>query len=1130
MNPVNAQIAAHPVISEVYGGGGNSGAYYTNDFVELYNPTASAVTITGWSIQYQSATNTGSTWQRTFISGTILPHRFYLVQEAQGSAGTGPLPAPDAVGTIPLGSTGGKVALVSDTASISGPSGPHVVDFLGYGTANQFEGTSAAGPLSNTTSAERKAQAGSTAASMSEGGIDSLAGNGWDSGENHADFVIVPTQGPQSSSSSPEMPPATGNLPPVISNARRTQLVAEPGGTDTVTADIADPDGSISSARLSVRVDGGAFDSSIAMAPVSGSLYRGVIPAGRNAPAGSLVEYFVSALDDSFKYVSTRASLGGYFIGDAPVSSIKSHPLSEIASYGARVSGTLNVATNTFSNGEGFIQDSTGGISIGLAGGLPQFRAGRRLEVEGSVGSSGGAYRIGAPGFSFKDTSLGSSALTPDTLTLPVVESADNLNDGRLVVMPGISTSSTGTFTSGKSYLFRDAASDTITVRAESYAGLNTLPGTPIPESSVDAAGILSFSAGFCRLLPRSAYDMGNTPVVTYEAVASGSWGDTSTWSGRSVPGDSSDVTFSTPGVTVTVDLPDARCRNLTMTGSGTSLGPTLRFGAAGAPQLDVKGNLAISGGSGGGQGGRSKLTSDGNASCVLILRGGIFTTSSNSSANGNSGLNMNEGFVKLQGNSTDTLRNSAGLRLGNLQIGDGIDSKTTVWNASKKTTLVVRSLLVKSRASFLIGDAADTNSSDIGNASASGLPMLTGGITVEPGARLLVRPSSVSGAHGEINLDAGGITNDGAIELFASPSSKQIQGADTSGSPSSYSVRIGGLPAGSSSSYQTIGGSRRCVLADVSVAEGHSLRVLKSPEIAAPYTLTLRGTLSEIQGEPVAGRIEAARRVGTSVPENFGGIGCVIAARGQSPESTVVARVTGVPSGPSILRYYDITPAVNTGLDATLDFSYDNSELNGQDARTLRLWRSGTEGATWMAPAGSSVDTSSHTVHLGGIDSFSRWTLSDAAHVLENASMQMEYALSRNWNLVSVPLRVPDPRRAALFPGSAFPAFSYDGAYVVSDTLHPGTGYWLRTPAAETVTIEGVPSSADTVRVTDGWNLIGSSAFPVSASQVIQVPSGIVVSNYFDYNNGYAASGILDPGKGYWVKISGGGLLIFRP
>src|SRR5262249_14956333 len=45
-------IADHVTISQVYGGGGNNGATFTNDYVELYNPTANSITITGWSLQY----------------------------------------------------------------------------------------------------------------------------------------------------------------------------------------------------------------------------------------------------------------------------------------------------------------------------------------------------------------------------------------------------------------------------------------------------------------------------------------------------------------------------------------------------------------------------------------------------------------------------------------------------------------------------------------------------------------------------------------------------------------------------------------------------------------------------------------------------------------------------------------------------------------------------------------------------------------------------------------------------------------------------------------------------------------------------------------------------------------------
>src|SRR5438105_1294393 len=37
------------VISQVYGGGGNTGAPWRNDFIELFNPTTNGVDISGWS-------------------------------------------------------------------------------------------------------------------------------------------------------------------------------------------------------------------------------------------------------------------------------------------------------------------------------------------------------------------------------------------------------------------------------------------------------------------------------------------------------------------------------------------------------------------------------------------------------------------------------------------------------------------------------------------------------------------------------------------------------------------------------------------------------------------------------------------------------------------------------------------------------------------------------------------------------------------------------------------------------------------------------------------------------------------------------------------------------------------------
>ena len=142
------------VISQVYGGGGNSGAVYKNDFVELFNAGATEVSLEGWSVQYASAA--GTTWQVTRLSGRIAPGGHFLVQQAAGTGGTTALPAAEVVGAIPMSGTDGKVALVGGATALSGSCPAGVVDFVGYGTANCFEGA-ATPKLSNTTAALRKA-------------------------------------------------------------------------------------------------------------------------------------------------------------------------------------------------------------------------------------------------------------------------------------------------------------------------------------------------------------------------------------------------------------------------------------------------------------------------------------------------------------------------------------------------------------------------------------------------------------------------------------------------------------------------------------------------------------------------------------------------------------------------------------------------------------------------------------------------------------------------------------------------------------------------------------------------------------------------------------------------------------
>ncbi len=150
----------HLVISQLYTGGGNAGATFSNDYVEIYNPTAATHNLAGWSVQF--AGSAGTTWTSQSLSGPIGPGEYLLVRLGSSGTNGAPLPViPNISGdAINLGATTGKLALVSNAIALNGscPNGtdPDIVDFVGYGaSATCSEGPRAPAP-SNTTALFRK--------------------------------------------------------------------------------------------------------------------------------------------------------------------------------------------------------------------------------------------------------------------------------------------------------------------------------------------------------------------------------------------------------------------------------------------------------------------------------------------------------------------------------------------------------------------------------------------------------------------------------------------------------------------------------------------------------------------------------------------------------------------------------------------------------------------------------------------------------------------------------------------------------------------------------------------------------------------------------------------------------------
>jgi len=206
VTPLAHAAAGTVVVSQVFAGGGNSGAPYANDFVELLNRSSSAVDVTGWTVQYAPATSTS--WQATTLSGSIQPGHYYLVQLASSASVGASLPAPDATGTTNLANTGGKVALVRDGTALtcgatagSCAADTSVADLVGYGGASDYEGSAPASALSATTALVRDANGCS------------------DSGANDADFA---TAAPSPRNTSSAAASCSGSTPPTSASAGAT--------------------------------------------------------------------------------------------------------------------------------------------------------------------------------------------------------------------------------------------------------------------------------------------------------------------------------------------------------------------------------------------------------------------------------------------------------------------------------------------------------------------------------------------------------------------------------------------------------------------------------------------------------------------------------------------------------------------------------------------------------------------------------------------------------------------------------------------------------------------------------------------------------------------------------------------
>ncbi|MBI5215313.1 MAG: T9SS type A sorting domain-containing protein [Ignavibacteriae bacterium] len=138
----------------------------------------------------------------------------------------------------------------------------------------------------------------------------------------------------------------------------------------------------------------------------------------------------------------------------------------------------------------------------------------------------------------------------------------------------------------------------------------------------------------------------------------------------------------------------------------------------------------------------------------------------------------------------------------------------------------------------------------------------------------------------------------------------------------------------------------------------------------------------------------------------------------------------------------------------------------------------------------------------------------------------QLPSSYNQDWNVVSIPVIVPDLRKEILFPFSKSNAFAYEGRYVQQDTLSYGKGYWLKLELDTTIIHSGLPLTRDTIEVLKGWNIIGSFSEPVSIARILTFPESLLVTTFYQYEGSYFSTDTIQPGKGYLVKTNQSGKL----